>query len=173
MKFRLIKNKSKSAPWICVSFPSKLQNLWKQRWFFCPSKLGRKKFIRNDIDFSSIEIMSKKVCQKNINFSLIEIALNKVQQKDVGFSITQITLNKVHRNGVNFSPIEITSKKYVEMTWKLVDILPLTWRHNIAIESMSIWRGVFFGLVLWLLLEKKCAYKEKDELQWVVVVSSH
>ena len=82
--------------------------------------------------------MSKKVCQKNINFSLIEIALNKVQQKDVGFSITQITLNKVHRNGVNFSPIEITSKKYVEMTWKFVDILPLTWRQNIAIESMSI-----------------------------------
>ena len=161
MKFCLIKNKSKSAPWICISFPSNLQNLWKQRWFFCPSKLGRKKYIRNDIDVSSIEIFSKKVRQNNIDFSLIEIVLSKVQRKYVGFSITQITLNKVHRNGNNFSPIEIKSKKYVEMTWKFVDILPLTWRHNMAIESTLIWRGVSFGLVWWVLLEKNVHIKKR------------
>ena len=62
------------------------------------------------------------------------------------FSNIEITLKKVRGNDVDFSISEITSKKYVEMTWKFVEIWSSTHRRNIHVDSMCIRRGVPVGV---------------------------
>ena len=119
--FLSIKNKSKSAPRICISFPSKLHQKIPRNYveFFVH---------RNWVEKSIMEIMSKEICENEIDILLIKTALNKVRRDDT-----------------DFSSIKITLKKYVEMTLKFVDIFSLTCRRNIAIELTLIWRGVSVG----------------------------
>ena len=91
-------------------------------------KITSKKVSRNTVDISKKEITSKKVCGNKVDFSTIEI-----------------TLKKVRGNNVEFSISEITPKKYVETTWKFVEIWSSTYRRNIHVESTSIRRGVPVG----------------------------
>ena len=65
-----------------------------------------------------------------------------VTPNDVDILTSEIAPIKVRGNNVNFSAIEITSKKYVEMTWKFVEVLSSTYQCNIHVESTSIRRGV-------------------------------
>ena len=111
---------------------------------------------------SIIDITSKKVRGNNVDFSAIEITSKKVRRKNAQFSIREITLIKVLGNYEDFSTIEITSKKnveitwisrpaklrrkkYVEATWKFVQICSLTYQRNIHVESKSIRRAVPVG----------------------------
>ena len=80
------------------------------------------------MDISTKEITSKKARGNKVDFSTIEITSKKVRGNDVDFSIS-----------------EITSKKYVEPTWKFVEIWSSTYGRNIHIESTSIRRGVPVG----------------------------
>ena len=86
--------------------------------------------------------LHKRIHWNNVNFLCIEITLKKVYQKSVDFPHIEITSNKVHWNDLDFLPIKITSKKYVEMTWKFVDVFFLTYHRNIDIKSNIIRRGV-------------------------------
>ena len=61
------------------------------------------------------------------------------------FSTIEITSKEVRGNDVDFSIREIASKKYVETTWKFIEIWSLTYRRNIHVESTSIRRGVPVG----------------------------
>ena len=65
--FWSIKSKSKSAPWIYISFPSKLHQ----------------KIHRNNVNFLFIEIRSKKVHQNDIDFLPIEIASKYVEMRSI------------------------------------------------------------------------------------------
>ena len=94
------------------------------------------------MDFSTIEITSKKVRRKNVDFSTREITRKKVRGNNMDVSTINITLKKVRGSDVDFSISEITSKKYVEMTWKFVEIWLLTFELNIHVELTSIRRGV-------------------------------
>ena len=109
----------------------------------------------NNVDFSTIEIhqkkytettsifrpvKSKKVLENNVDFSTSEITRKKVRGNNMNFLISKITSRKVRGNEVNFSINEITLKKYLEMTWKFVEIWSSTYRRNIGIESTWIRR---------------------------------
>ena len=61
---------------------------------------------------------------------------------NVDFSTIKITWRKVRGSDVNFSISKITLKKYVNITWKFVQIWSSTYQRNIYIESATIWRGV-------------------------------
>ena len=50
-----------------------------------------------------------------------------------------ILTKETRGNDVDFSISEITSKKYVETTWKFVEIWSSTYRCNIHIESTWCW----------------------------------
>ena len=93
---------------------------------------------RNTVDISMKEITSKKVRGNNAHFSTIEITSKKVRGNNVDFSTIEISLKKVRGN-------EITSKKYLEMTWKFVEIWSSTYPRNIHVKSTSIWCGVPVG----------------------------
>ena len=80
-----------------------------------------------------------------MHISNIEITLIKVRGNNVDFWTIEITSKKVRGNHVDFSTIEITSKRYVEMTWKFVEIWSSTYRRNIHVESTWIRRGVPVG----------------------------
>lgn len=67
-----------------------------------------------------------------------EIASNNVRQNDFNFSFIKITLKEARQYDVELSPIEFSSKKYVEMKKKFIEILFLTYWHNIDIALMSI-----------------------------------
>ena len=73
------------------------------------------------MDFPTIEIRSKKVRANNVDFLTIEIRSKKVRGNDMDFLISKIT-----------------PKKYVEMTWKLVEIWSSKNRRNICHESTWI-----------------------------------
>ena len=80
-----------------------------------------------------------------MDFLAIEITSKKVREINVDFLISEITSKKVRGNDVDFSISEITSKKYVEMTWRFVEICSSTYRRNIDVESTWIRRGVPVG----------------------------
>ena len=61
------------------------------------------------------------------------------------FSNSDIIPIKVRKSNVNFSISEITLKKYMEMTWKLVEICSSTYPRNIDVESTGIGLGVPLG----------------------------
>ena len=63
--------------------------------------------------------------------------LKKVCGNDVDFSISKIMSIKVHGNDVDILISEITSKKYVEMSWKFIEI----WSLTIDVISTSNRRG--------------------------------
>ena len=109
-------------------------------------KITSKKVSKNTVDISAKEITWKKVRGNKVDFSTIEITSKKEGRNDVDFSTIEITSKKVRGNDVDFSISEITSKKYVEATWKFVEIWSSTYRHNIHVESMSIRRGVPVGI---------------------------
>ena len=88
------------------------------------------------MDFSTIKIISKKVRRNNTNFSTIEITLKKIRGNNADFSTIEITLKKERGNDVDFLINEITSKKYVEMTWKFVEIWSSTYQYNADIMGM-------------------------------------
>ena len=58
----------------------------------------------------------------------------------------EIIPKKVRGNDVDFSISEIKSKKYVEMTWKFVEICSSTYRRNIDVESTWIRHGLALGI---------------------------
>ena len=105
-----------------------------------------KKVSRNIVDISAKEIRTKKVRRSKVDFSTIEITSKKVRGNNMDFSTIKITFKKVRRNKVEFTISEITSKRYVEMTWKFVDIWSSTYRRNIHVESTLISRGVPVGI---------------------------
>ena len=96
------------------------------------------------MDYSTIKITSKKVSRNTVDIPTIEITSKKVRGNDVDFSTIEITSTKVRGNDVDFSISEITSKKYVETTWKFVEIWSSTYPQNIHLESTSIRRGMPF-----------------------------
>ena len=124
---------------------------------FSTIKNTSKKERGNNMNFSTSQLHRKKVCGNNLDFSTIENTLKKVRQNNVDFSTSEITSKKLRGNDVDFSISKITSKKYVEMTWKFVQICSLTNRRNIDVESISVRRGVpvgntfqcFMALPLW------------------------
>ena len=73
--------------------------------------------------------------EKSRLFLAIEIALKEVHGNNVDFSTGDITARKVRGNNVDFSISENSSRKYVEMTRKIVEIWSLTYRLNIEVES--------------------------------------
>ena len=97
------------------------------------------------MNISTREITSKKVREKNADFSTSKITPKKVCGNYMDFSTSKITSKKVRGNDVDFSISEITSKKYVEMTWKFVEIWSLTYRRNINVKLTWIRRGVPAG----------------------------
>ena len=115
---------------------------------FLTIKIKSKKVSRNIVDISTIKITSTKVRRSKVDFSTIEITSKKVRGNNVDFWTIKITSKKVHGNYVDFSISEITSKKYVELTWKFVEIWSSTYRRNIYVESTWIRRGVLVGLPL-------------------------
>ena len=76
-----------------------------------------------------------------MDFSTIEITSKKILGNNVDFSTNEITSKKVYGNDMDFSIIVITWKKYVEMTWKFVEIWSSTYRRDIDVESTWIRRG--------------------------------
>ena len=113
---------------------------------FLTSEITPNKVRGKDVDFPTIEITLKRVCGNDVYFSTSEITPKKVRGKEVDFSTIENTSKKVHGNDVDFSISEITSKKYVEMTWKFVEIWSSTYRRNIDVESTWIRRGVLVGM---------------------------
>ena len=109
---------------------------------FSTIKITSKKVIRNTLDITTKKITSKKVRGNNVEFSTIEITSKKVRGNNVDFSTIKITWRKVRGSDVNFSISKITLKKYVNITWKFVQIWSSTYQRNIYIESVTIWRGV-------------------------------
>ena len=57
-----------------------------------------------------------------MEFSPIKITLKKVHQNDVNFFRIEITSNKTRPNNVYFLPFKVTSQKFLEITWKFLDI---------------------------------------------------
>ena len=98
-------------------------------------KIKLKKVSRDAVDMSTREITSKKVRGCKVDFSIIEITSRKVRGNNVDFSTIQMTLKKVRGNDVGFSISEITLKKFVEMTWKFVEIWSSTYRRDIHVKS--------------------------------------
>ena len=107
--------------------------------------------IKNDVKFLLIQISLKKLCTNNVDFSTTKITSKKRKWKHHGFfSQRNYTEERPwkrrgffdHRNytkkvcgkNVDLSTIEITSKKYVEMTYKFVEIRSLTYQHNIDVD---------------------------------------
>ena len=90
---------------------------------------------KNDVRFLPIVIPSKKVRANNVNFSTIKITLKKVCGNNVDFSTIEIKSKKVRGKNMDISISEITSKKYVEMTWKFVEIWSSAYRRNIGVDS--------------------------------------
>ena len=127
---------------------------------FLTIKIKSKKVSRNIVDISTIKITSTKVRRSKVDFSTIEITSKKVRGNNVDFWTIKITSKKVHGNYVDFSISEITSKKYVELTWKFVEIW--SWR----IGVISTWNGRGFDVecslgyhyISKLLLRRPCSY---------------
>ena len=88
----------------------------------------------NNVDFSTIEVTLEKVRGNNVDFSTIETTSKIVRGDNVDFSTIEMTSTKVRGKDVDFSISEITSKKFVEMTWKFVEIWSSTYRRNIHVD---------------------------------------
>ena len=95
-----------------------------------------------DVVLSSIKITSKKVRQNYVDFSPIKISSKKEHWNKIDLLIINNTSNKGRWNDLDFSLVEITSKKYVEATWRFVNIFFSTYLRNIDIESTSIRRAM-------------------------------
>ena len=61
------------------------------------------------------------------------------------FSTSEIRSKKVRGNDVDLSISKVISKKYLEMTWKFVEIWSSTYRCDIDVELTWIQRGVSVG----------------------------
>ena len=112
---------------------------------FSTINITSKKVRGNNVEFSTIEITLKKVRKNNADFSTIEVTSKKVRGNNVEFSTIEITSKKVRGNDADFSISEIKSKRYVEMTWKFIEIWSSMYRCNIHVKSMSIRRRVPVG----------------------------
>ena len=100
---------------------------------------------KKDVEFLLIKTASKKVSRNNVDISTREITSKKVCGNNVDFSTSEITSKKVRGNNMDFSTSEITLKKYVEVTWKFVEIWSSMYRRNIDVESTLIRCGVPLG----------------------------
>ena len=80
----------------------------------------------------------EKVSENNVDISTIDITSKKARGSNVDFSTIEITSTKVRGKNVDFSTSEITSKKYVEITWKFVEIWSSTYRRDIEVKSTWI-----------------------------------
>ena len=136
--------------------PSKLhrKGTWKQRRFFDHQnyiqkstwKQGRffnhrnyiKKSMWEQGRFFNHRNYIKKSTWKQGRFFNHRNYIEKSTWKQRGFFDHGNLSKKVGGNDVDFSISEITSKKYVEMTWKFVEIWSSTYRRNIHVESTSI-----------------------------------
>ena len=114
---------------------------------FSTIKIKLKKVSRNAVDMSKREITSKKVRGCKVDFSTIKITSRKVRGNNVYFSTIEMMSKKVCGNDVEFSIREITLKKFMEMTWKFVEIWSSTYRRNTHVKSTWIRRGVPVGLL--------------------------
>ena len=63
----------------------------------------------------------------------------KVRGNDVNFPTIEITSKIVRGNDVDFLISNITSKKYVEMTWKFVEIWSSSTQYPLGIDIDSTW----------------------------------
>ena len=113
---------------------------------FSTIRITLKKVSQSNVHFSTIEITSRKLCGNNVDILPSQITTKKVRGNDVNFPTIEITSKIVRGNDVNFLISDITSKKYVEMTWKFVEIWSSAYQRNIHLESTSIRRGVPVGM---------------------------
>ena len=135
--FLSFKNKSKSATWICIRFPSKL----------------RQKIIETTSIFLFIEIRSKKNTSKwhrifahrNYGEKCTSRRYQFLSNRNYVTTLIFCPSNDVEKNTskqCQFLSIEITLKKYAKKKRKFVDIFSSTYQRNIAIKSTLIRRGV-------------------------------
>ena len=96
------------------------------------------------VNFSTGEITSKKIHGSHVDFSTSEVTSKRVRGNHADFSTIEIKSKKVRGNHVDFSTIEITSKKYVEMTWKFVEIWSSTYRRWVEV---SFFHYIFKNLI--------------------------
>ena len=89
------------------------------------------------MDISTREITWKQVRGNIVDFLTNEITPKKVRGNNVDFLAIKITSKKVHGNNVDFRPSKLHRQKYVEMTWKFVEIWSSAYRRNIDVESTS------------------------------------
>ena len=76
----------------------------------------------------------QKVHRKNMEFLPVKITSKELHWNDAGFLPIEITSSKACRNNVELLPIKVARKKFLEMTWKFVYILFLTYHHNIKLK---------------------------------------
>ena len=72
-----------------------------------------------------------------MDISTGEITWKQARGNIVDFLTNEITSKKVRGNNVDFRPSKLHRQKYVEMTWKFVEIWSWTYRRNIDVESTS------------------------------------
>ena len=123
--------------------PSKLhrKGTWKQRRFFDHRNYIEKGTWKRRGFFDHRNYIEKSTWKQGRFFNHRNY-IEKSTWKQRGFFDHGNLSKKVGGNDVDFSNSEITSKKYVEMTWKFVEIWSSTYRRNIHVESMWIRRGV-------------------------------
>ena len=92
--------------------------------------------------------MEKHYVETTRIFQTSKLHRKTVRGNNADFSTIEIALKKAHGNDVDFSVSEITSNKYVEMTWKFVEIWSLTYQRNIRGKSTPIRSGVPVGKLL-------------------------
>ena len=107
------------------------------KWIFRPLKLHRKKYVETAGIFEPSKLHQKSTWKQR-GFFDHQNYIDKSRWKKRGFFDHGNFSKKVGGNDMDFSISEITSKKYVEMTWKFVEIWSSTYRRNIHVESTSI-----------------------------------
>ena len=154
------------------------KNVEKNKW-----KHGDTLHGRNNVDISTREIKSKKVRGNNVGFSTSEITSKKVRGNNMSncinksrwrqnrfFDQRNYVEKKKCGNDVDFSISELHRKKYVEMSWKFVEICSSTYRRNIGVESTRIQRGVPVGITLpkklWDCIIKTAKALEAEPKNW-------
>ena len=113
-------------------------------WIFQPEKLNRKKYVEITWVFRPAKLHRKKYVETTCQIASIKVGGDKID-----FLTSEITSKKKKcGNDVDFLISELHRKKYVEMSWKFVEICSSTYRRNIGVESTRIQRGVPVGITL-------------------------
>ena len=121
------------------------KSTWKQRGFFYHRDYIEKSTWKQRRFFDQRNYPQKSSWKQG-GFLDHRKYIEKSTWKQRGFFDHQNYIEKSTRKRRGFSISKITSKKYVEMTWKFIEIWSSTHQCNIDIESTWIRRGVLDGL---------------------------